>query len=389
MAFTDHYTRAIFAKDVAYAKNGVVDKDIMDIMSRFLEEVVASGRMGRIKGVEGRDINVAKAWNGLLDGGKPDIHWSLAMKFALAPSLIAIETLFDREDRDWDSPLTEAELDKTYALLCQRMDDGNLDVRRNTPLLENLQDSATGDSIRIIVKEWQPLLERMDETYKWVAAHDIIRQPLAAVAFDVPSGHLLLSDFIRVDGVTQAIKNSEKGIGSAAAQLAATIALAANHDMAYCQTSNTTISAWQVQATGAIALYDGTTLKDDAGLKSLGSFSCGVWRITAIDKEVLKRLAIEGGNAGGDADVERHLALADAPNVWPSKKPWAQVAQKHSEQCDSRNILRLKVVPGEWTLHCGKDFSKRARRRKYGLPKGGTLWAVLIPSANKNKFPAS
>lgn len=385
MAFADHYNRTMFDAQISSRTSGrQIDRETIEAVEAHLDDVAASGRMTPIMGLRGRRIRAADAWNAHLGGPKAEFRRALAQKLSLLPRLVALSTRFLRHDGDRDRPLDETEADRAYAMLCKILDDGDLESRPGQPILDDLEDSRTGDRMRIEVSGWKPRLLRLsvEDGYDWVPAADVRPLPLAAESFEVPTGRLLLSDFVRVPGISEAVDSDEEDIASDSGQLATVKALAAKHDMAYCQTTNTSISAFRVPATGAIALYDRFDPRtrgefSPEGLEPIGTFGCGVWRITALDVSVAKRLARAGGNADSDAEVERHLALATKPDVWTGTGNWNKIRSAHAEQCHSRNVLRIDVPAGRWRIHCGSGFSKRANRRRFDLPRGGRLWAVL------------
>jgi hypothetical protein len=390
MAYADHFSRKDLVAAIAERRTGNVPSAPKKAAERHLADLAASGRLGRIVGLGGRRIRVADAWNGLLGDKVKDFEWALANALSMVPLRASLEVRFDRKDRNFDRPMSDAEIDETYARVCRMMDDGDLQTDR-FHMLDDLEDSITGDRIRIEVRNWQPTLLRLDTKggYAWVPATDAAVPDLVAAEMSVPSGDLLVTDFLRVDGIGKATDEIESRLDGTicadAGQAEYAEAYASQAGMGYAQTENTTVGVFRRRDGRAIAIFENSNARGEFAVKSdewerVGSVGCGMWRVTLIDLASAIELAARGGNADAANDVERHLALAAKPDAWQggSQKEWREGGMAaHSEQCDSRNVLRLSVEPGVWTMRCGTDFTKRFPRKSIGLPRGGKLWCVL------------
>lgn len=394
MAFADHYSRDDLDRTIRRTDGrdgGNVDGVLKPAIEAHLADLVAAGRLGRITGLKGRRVRVADAWNGLLGDKVEDFEWALANKLCSTPVHVSIGVRFQRADKDWDRALDDTEIDETYARLCRMMDDGVLQQDHRC-ILDELQDAITGDSLRIEVTDWQPTLLRLDRKngYEWVPAVDAALPELVAAEIAMPTGDLLLSDWLHVDGFTKATDAIEKDVEGSICDDAGQAEMAkalAKAGVGYAQTDNTTVAVFRRIDGRAIAILDDYAPRRESGItlasdqwEKVGTFGCDVWRVTALDIASAVELATRGGNEDAAADIERHLALASKPSRWQNgtSKEWRQWGMAaHSEHCSSKNVLRLSVEPGVWTMRCGSDFSKRFKRKTVGLPRGGKLWCVI------------
>lgn len=389
MAFADHFSRQDLADAVA-GPRGTVPDACATAVERHLADLAAAGRIGRVHGLKGRRIRVADAWNGLLGDPVEDFAWALVNRLALVPVRLALEVRFDRPDRSLDRAMSPAEIDEAYARVCRMMDDGDLQTDR-VHMLDDLQDGRTGDMVRIESTGWQPTLLRLDAAsgYAWVPAGDAPVPDLVAAEMAVPTGGLLVTDFLRVEGVEKALDLIEAGVDGSVAddagQARLAEAYASQAAMGYAQTDNTTVGVFRRRDGRAVAVFENSGRKGQFRVNSdewerVGSVGCGMWRVTLVDLASASFLAARGGNGNAATDLERHLSLAAMPDAWQggSSEEWREGGMAaHAEQCDARNVLHLSVEPGVWTMRCGTDFTKRFPRRSVGLPRGGKLWCVL------------
>lgn len=421
MAFSDHYPLAAFAaiadaswwrshdferpKDpqtidrAARSRAETLDnadrKRVEDHRRTVLEPAIrahldglrAAGTLKPTGGLAGRRVWQASAWNAYVAGAPDDHETAWLMELFATGVFTHTFVRMDPMRRDAErmpgehaAPSPEL-IEAAWRRICTDMDVG---TSRDSHMGWGMeaQDAATGDRCEMAFVDWTGVLMRRNERHDLEPAQDVGALPLSKVEIDVPTGRLLLTDTLRVEGFSEGSdfadgeSFSRFSLNSAKGRLARTEAHAERHGFAYCQTTNTCVPVFRHDATGDIAVVHAGR-EGMKGWTKVGDVSCDVWRLTMIDRSTAIRVMTDGGNAGAEAELDRYLALADQPDVWTGEGDWSKVAQSHHEQCYSRNVLRLDVAPGRWTFHSGPDFHKRARMSDFGLPRGAKPWAVL------------
>lgn len=378
-------------------------KDVFEVaLTAHLEDLRAAGRLGATGGLKGREVWQATAWNALVAGAKPD-HERKWLAGLIGRVLTTIFVRMDegRHARRREAPLghhvipTRDQAKKAWEKLCSILDAGDSDDVWRTLVIPDCQDQKTGDRCEIHFKGWAATLMRRTSDYGLEPAPDVGPVPLVAATFDVPTGDLLLTDYLRVDGMNEALDfgKDEYGrvydIGSEEGRARRSAAHAERHRMGYCQTTNTSVTAWRHPETGAIAIVDRWFGREEdevdgstpvAGWEKVGDFSCDMWRVTAVDAQVARELT------SAEA-VDRYLGLRDheASTEGLTRQ---QINVLHHDVCYARNVVRVKVRPGRWTMRCGDDFARRMPRHRYGLPKGVKPWCVITPDAEGGRSAA-
>lgn len=361
-------------------------------VTAHLLELRDAGALAPTGGLRGRDVWQASAWNAFV-AGEPDDHHTRWLFGLISNALTHYFVRMDdgRFEKKKTMPLGHHEgpsVDKAtiaWEAICASMDSGDSGERWNGWPIE-CQDQKTGDRCELRFDGWTATLMRQTPSYDFEPAGDVGPLPLAAASFDVPSGELLLTDFLRVEGMNESTDfgDDEHGedlsLSSELGRVNRTNRHAADHDMGFCQTTNTCVSVWRNPTSGVLAVVPrwGGDEEDEVdgaspvkGWDRVGDFSCDVWRVTAIDLTVARRHTKEGA-------LDAYLALRGTKldvkglNV-------ATANQKSHEHCYANNVVSVTVQPGRWTIHCGDDFHKRLPRSRYGLPKGVKPWCVLTP----------
>lgn len=421
MAFADHYPLAAFAAiaDACWWRSGEFDysrnKDVVvtpeqrrlandldakdhlrlekhktDVLAvalrAHLAELQSTGALAATGGIAGRKVWAATAWNALVSGQKEDYqtNWLInSLCNAHTRYFVRMDPMRRDADRELGThvPPTAEQVEKTWKAICEAYDSGNSNHILNGWNVE-CQDEITGDRCELAFTNWQAQLMRRNAKHDLEPAQDVVNLPLAAVAINMPTGKLLLTDYLRVTGIKEGIdlgnlEYDAASLSSDKGKLQRTQLHAELHNMGFCQTSNTMINVFVSDADGSIAFmpYDKEKMKGWTKIERY--ISCDVWRITAIDQANAVRIMTAGGNDNAQADLERYLALAEGEPASREGKSVQEINQEHHEYCYSQNVLRLDVAPGVWTLHCGQDFHTRVDRRALGLPRGVRPWAVL------------
>lgn len=348
----------------AWEKGGQVFKAAL---KAHLAELRAAGVLKPTGGLAGRDVSMATAWNAYVAGQEGDhrTSWLLgAIKQVLTRHHVRMDP--DRHERRRTSPgehvkPTSDMVEATWSAICASMDAGTSGSSFDGWAIE-CQDQTTGDRCELHFVGWTAVLMRRTPDHDLEVAPDAAVIPLTRVTFEVPSGRLLLTDTLRVDGFDEAIDfgddeyGSELSLSSALGCRNRTIAHARKHGFGYCQTTNTTVRVWRNQKTGVIAVVPDDEESVVAGWDGIGSFDCDIWRITAIDETVAEALC-------GPGSLREHL--------------------DGRTDRDDGNIVVADVPTGRWTMHAGEDFGDRMPRHRHGLPCGVKPWCVLVPPKSK------
>lgn len=336
-----------------------------------LKALSDAGLLGKTDGLKGRGVARAEAWNNFVDGRKEKYSYDWMIQDlgnALVVALVHMDS--GRYDRKKQGPLAahqlpdEEQVIKAWENLCNIFDEGTSQQAYRYLVIEDVQDSKTGDRCQLHFNNWQAQLMVMGPDYRYIPAQDAVKVPLIKASFNVPTGDLLLTDFLRVDGMNEALDfgdqeySQELSLSSDLGRYNRANAHAEQHDIGYCQTTNTSVAVWRDPATGNLAIterwfgreedeVDGVT--PVKGWEMVGTFGCDMWRITAMDVQTASKLT-------SPKAVEDYLACDD---------------------CYSDNVVRLKVPAGKWTIHAGDNFKKRLPRHRFGLPTGIEIWCVL------------
>lgn len=351
-----------------------------------LDELRAAGSLAPTGGTAGRACWPATAWNAYVSG-EPDDHTTIWLMDRIAEGtftrpFVRMDDMRRSPDRlpGVHVPPSADKVRLAWEAICAALDGGTSGDQHMGWGLE-AQDAASGERCEMTFENWRGALMRRNAEHRLEPAPDAAQLPLVAMGIDVPTGRLLVTDTLRVEGFREGTSfgdaeygelslNSEKGC------LERTRLHADRHEMAYCQTANTSVDVFRNDATGDIALMEAGR-RSMKGWTKAGVVSCDVWRVTMIDHAKAVEAIAAGGVADARGALDRYLALADAPDAWTHEGEWKDHAQAHHEQCYSRNVLRLDVAPGRWTFYSGSGFADRCRKSDFGLPRTARPWAVL------------
>lgn len=351
------------------------DEVFKPAMLKWLETLRAQGRLNIITGLVGRSAHLPKAWNAFVAGTADEYQIDnllYALKTFLVWSLITMDQ--GRHTRRKEeghikgsvTPPTEAMIDAAYAKLVHDVEQGNTD---HSVRFDDIQDGKTGDRLKIELVGWHATLMRMTPDYHYEPAFDADIIGLQSVEIDLPTGELLISDWIRVPGFKEAtdlgyddpslcINNTQGAVNT-------TKAHATRHNFARVQTTNTYVGVHQDEE-GRLMVAErwDDRSEDNAvadGMKAIGEFSCDVWSVIAIDKQTLTDLMAKGGCDTAQETLQEYL---------------------EGKGDYSDNIVQLNVKPGRYRLHFGPKFAKIANRAELGIPEGPEPWFVLEPNTD-------
>lgn len=384
---------AALAADAADTKRVDEHKKVFtQAVERHLANLLEIGALTPMTGLKGREVGMASAWNAMV---------------AREPADYARRWLFDAFERlfvdefvrmDWDKygrarqddhvpghhqPPTPDQVVKAWSGICSRMDEGTSEEYVNGLSIE-CNDQRTGDRCEIHFAKWQPTLMVRNAKHRLEPAKDVAKAELVSADFPVPTGTLLLTDYLRVEGFKEGVtfgrdrEYQDLSLSSADGRDARIRAHAEEHGVAYTQTANTSVAVHRHVKTGRLMItrrwYDdakGNEMREDErgvaivrGWTSVGSFSCDMWRIMAFDRATAIARMEAGGRTDAAAELDTYLNSTDAY---------------------ARNVERVDVEPGTWRIHTGDEFSKRVDRRRFGIPPRVHVWCVLERVATKGE----
>jgi hypothetical protein len=379
------------AHDVAAAQDAVDDERIKEHKKVFvaavrehLSNLVAAGRLQPIAGVAGREIDMADAWNALVGGtdGDHTRKW-LFDKFSglLIREFVSMDSgRYSRKNAEGHVagthvPPTREMAIKAWSTICAKMNLGTSEEYTDGMLIE-CTDRKTGDRCEIHFEDWKATLMRRNDRHELEPALDVAKPDLVVAEFKVPSGRLLLTDVLRVEGFVKAIEfepdreYGELDLNSSKGKDARIKAHAEDHDIAYTQTTNTCVAIHRNDLTGCLMITErwfsdrrGNEMPEDAnrvsivkGWTSLGAFSCDRWCVMAFDRETALSLMKAGGCEDPASKLDAYLSSGDSY---------------------ADNVVGLYVEPGLWRIRSGDDFSNRVSRRKWKIPTGVRVWCLL------------
>lgn len=354
------------------ALNAHEDEVFKPAMLKWLESLRAQGRLNIITGLAGRSARTPNAWNAFVAGTAEDYQIDNllnTLKSFLIWSVITVDQERHKRKKAEGhikgtvTPPTQDMIDAAYAKLVNDVEQGNTD---HSVRFDDIQDGKTGDRLKIELVGWHATLMRMTPDYHYEQAFDAEVIGLQSVEIDLPTGELLLSDWIRVPGFKQAtdlgFDDASLNINCTQGAVNTTKAHATRHNFAHVQTTNTSVIVHQDE-TGRLMVSERWDKRDEEdatadGMKVVGDFSCDLWWATAIDKQVLLELMAQGGCEVPQETLQEYLTSSDAY---------------------ADNIVQLNVKPGRYRLHFGPKFAKMANRDDLGIPEGPEPWFVLEP----------
>lgn len=360
--------------------NQILEQHIQDEFGpaclRWLEHLRSESRLNRIGGIEGRDIRFVDCWNAFVGDNADEFQIAFLMGYlhrALRRAvMMADKTRFSRRRESGYVPgsgriATEAEIEAGYRILLNGIENGNTDYFNFC--IDDLYDSMNGDRAKVEFVDWNASLWIKDmETFEYQTAQSVAPIEMQSIEIDVPSGDLLLSDWIRIPEFKQATDLAavdgldQRKLDMCCDQGAINRAKAHAelHGFAHVQTTNTYVGVHQ-GPDGRLMIAERWDDRDEdeataEGMEDVGDFSCDLWWVTIIDKKILQELIGKGGAKDPNATLYAYLT---------------------SDDCDAQNTVRLKVTPGRYRVHFGPRFHERADRGALRIPEGPEPWCVM------------
>jgi hypothetical protein len=363
-------------------------------VAQQLDDLLSQKRLGAATGLAGRELPLVSAWNALVTGEEGDYtrKW-------LLDGLASIWTkAFLRMDKDRYSrrqspdyvpgkhrlPSKEQQI-ATWESICAALDEGtSSDDTFGWGI--RMTDAKTGDLCVLQFENWTAKLMVYDDSHELVPAQDVAEIELVTAEFDVPTGKLILTDALRVEGFVQATDFDDDreyktlSLNTEVGQTARISAHANEHQIAYTQTSNTCVAVFQsadksaLMVTEAYAQDDFPADENDhpiiPGWNFIGTFSCDVWRVFAFDRATAISLMAKSGCTNPEQELDRYLSMVDADVADDDRKG-------HHEKSYAGNIVHVDVAPGRWSIHAGSDFASRVDYDAHNIPQGIEPWCIL------------
>lgn len=367
-------------------------------LSQHLEALRDAGRLGAAVGIKGRDLPQVTAWNDLVAGEAGDYtrNWLLnGLQNVWTRAFVRMDSdrFSRRQSTDYvlgQHVLPSAKQQRAaWDYICNSLDHGNSDDEMMGWAIR-MTDANTGDNCELQFENWTAKLMVRNADYELVPAKDVQEIALVTAEFDMPTGKLMLTDVLRVEGFKEATEfdsdrdYGELSLNTAAGCTARISAHAEEHQVGYTQTTNTFVAVYQSTDKASVmvieAYLDDEWPMDDNGnpvidgWHYIGSFSCDVWRIMAFDRATAQDLMAKGGCAAPEAELNRYLAMATAEVAGDDR-------QAHHEKSYAGNIVHLDVTPGRWSIHAGADFASRVDFAAYNIPQGVEPWCILSRAA--------
>lgn len=327
-----------------------------------------AGLMTRISGSRGRRIRLVNAWNTFADGSPQDeefLAWTMGFTFILA----TITVRLGAEREGFDEAAERAHHD-----ICEAFDRG--DMRYDTSgarfRFDSQMDEIGGEFCEIVIQSWKGELRAFDlKLDRTVVLPDLDAVPLTHLDIDLPTGDLMMADWFRLDAFTKAVdkrlnarlNNHRSGEQYSPGSLIGVVNLAKAHleDAGILRIATDDGSVVVDVAEGDDRLVAsrsyfpgmrGDRTQAPEAHHRAGTINCAHHAVMVADRAQLILLLAEGGEAGPEAAIDRHMAT-------------------------ERYVVRTNVAPGRWRIHFGPDFHRRANRRRLGIPKGVSPWFVM------------
>jgi hypothetical protein len=373
MRFSDHFGLQTFEKLVrAHGKRedirAILDGELVDAVRAYLGDLRAAGKITPVAGSGGRRVRIAEAWNSAASGAafanhdadpySDDARATRSIASSLfAPVVLSFSVRAEVEPSDEG---IRAQFDALDILVSS----GSTDEWRWR--VDSTQDYVSGDRCRLELDQWRAKLTKFDEaSADFVDCADIEPLPATTAEISVPSGQLIITDFLRCGAFDDAVTfddDREYGafsLNNRTGQARRTVAHAAEHNVACAQTTNTVVGIHisdDLRRVLVTPMWNAAADDEDEengnvripGFSFKGCVSCDVWRIMAMDETTAAALA----------GAEAYAAYRKTDDVYAG------------------NIVNAEIAPGRWRLTCGEAFQE-ASKSDFPLPDGAFAWMAL------------
>lgn len=260
----------------------------------YLQDLASIGQLAPAQFAERRQLPWADAWNRLVSGAEPH-HWDLT-----------------RISEPFDMMLSLA-MQKSTSVddLAARLE--------QLPISGKIGEcDVTGDAIFLRMKGWKPVLCGYKNREFTPLAEEAQQPSVRHVEIKVPSGELLIADWLRVDGfsaVVDANKRERKSFNTNAGRQATAIEYAEQFGFLSVSVGNSSPHIFQQDGQIMIAepeIEPGPNDPAPAG-EDRGYVCTDFWGATVIDREVLTEIVAQ---THGRTEAEAKVAalLADKSN---------------------------------------------------------------------------
>jgi hypothetical protein len=304
--------------EVYCAHRGLVQGAVLS----FLKARAAERPVAKVKFSRGRGHAFSEAWNSLA-GGDFDSNWGDTLAH---PFVSAFMTSVGRG----------ADAAADYLQVCAQADAGNFgwfDLDTRTKCM------VTGETLTVEFHNWVPslgVLNHKNRDAPFTPLQGELPPPVVAHnVIDVPSGELLIADWIRIDAFTKLVdaRKDVDGLASDAGRMRRTQDYADMFGFMSVSVSNTSPRILQRDGQIVFAHVD----EDVPGVvgEVVGYVCTDLWAVTAIDHQVLTKLLAD---AMGLESAEREVAAAIAGTR-------------------SNEVVRVNVRPGKLHIYnTGKEY---------------------------------
>jgi len=371
MAFADHLDIATFTTLASMSQGLERDRlqrdEIDPAVLGHLGDVRDAGSMAVVENVENRDVRLVDAWNAFVNG--TTVFWQRTLADGLSDMVLvyAIKGQIDGEKDDVDA---DAAMAAAYQALCLNMDEGRMvgttfhPAVPPRPQFDDLQCGRTGDRCRLVVENWIPRLERFDRTAQasgyWLPVEPVAAPVVETVEIDLPTGVLLMSDYLRAPGIHEAIEERiEDAIGdrryegthsvnSERGRVTMTRIMVEVAGVLQVCTTNTTVAIHQSEDRLVVTENhaDNGSRPTVAGMTQTGEVCCDRWTVLLADRQDVLALMDDDGTL-----LDAYLASDDG-----------------------RDTTVVNVTPGRWRVSFGEALSDRGTAASIGVVSAALTW---------------
>lgn len=365
--FADHFTIAMATELLDLEKAAADEKRksdqmaaIMDAAMRtFLGALLVEGRLLPIPGVKGHRLRFPEEWNRVATGQGTEADWaSVCSAFGFQTGLTGVFTT-----KGGTFPTVE----EAHAKICAQADSGTYYS------VDGGQSRVTDQTVYLRFKDWIPTAAAYGAKGTRIALEDAPVIGPQTGRITLPTGRLLVSDWIRVNGFNEAVGEPEDGpsINSEAGIVAMTLHVLSK-GVASFHVGNSSPRVYLRDGGLVIgrqrALQEHDWRSDDEEPEEIeiqgeaGYVITDLWNATIVDVGTLIGL------------LEGRLGSRKA-----AKAAYAAYRRKNND-----HIVEVEVEPGTYEVHFGpshREFAKAFRDERLPCLSEIAAYGALIPVA--------
>jgi hypothetical protein len=330
------------ARRAAYT--GLLSDTMQPALVSYLQALNAAGLLSAIPDGEGHRIRFLDAWNSVIPDESGKTRWKLGTKHAWS----CIASTFSHDfifDATYKRARTEAGMGEAYESLVSHVHMGK--PYSDVPRFKDQACDVTGERYELSIDDWQPRFWSYDSHYDKVPMCAIETAAIQQLAFDVPSGELLVADWFRIDEFTEATREvqGDISVNSDVGKVELTQAYLEKLGFLSVFVGNTSPSIIPqdgVLAFGRVEDEEGGRAElGEEGVSTLGYVCTDLWRVTMIEPgSLLDIVASKVGREQAQIIIADYLA----------------------EEGDS--VVRLRVDAGTHRVYFSGDEETFAQRFK-------------------------